>query len=67
MQDIQTLFQTDPLKLTKEELREVCIYYREKFAAFQLGDMKAGATKKAKAGNGKKLTAEEVDALLNDM
>lgn len=68
MSDIQSLFQKDPLGLTKEDLREICEYYREKFKAFQLGDKTAGATKKMKNGETKpKLSKEELDSLLNDL
>ena len=65
MSDIQMLFQKDPLGMTREEIKEICEYYRSKFQAFQLGDKTAGATKKAKEV--KKLTSEELNALLNDL
>lgn len=65
MSDIQALFQKDPLGMTRDDLREICEYYRSKFQAFQLGDKTAGATKKAKEQ--KKLSKEEIDALLNDL
>ena len=65
MSDIQALFQKDPLGMTREDLSKISAYYREKFKAFQLGDKTAGATKKLKET--KKVSKEELDALLNDL
>ena len=46
MSDIATLFATDPLSLTKDNIGEIVKYYRERRAQFNLGDKTAGATKK---------------------
>jgi hypothetical protein len=68
MSDIQSLFQKDPLNLTRDDLREIAAYYREKRNAFNLGDMQAGSTKKMAKKNGTpvpKIT--NLDELLGDL
>jgi hypothetical protein len=64
MSDIQTLFQTDPLNLTREDLKETAAYYREKRNAFNLGDMQAGSTKKMAKKDTPKIN---IDQLLSDL
>jgi hypothetical protein len=65
MSDIQTLFQKDPLGLTRDELREMAAYYRDKRNQFNLGDTQAGSTKRMKkASNGPK---PNLDELLSDL
>jgi len=46
MTDIATLFQTDPLKLTKADITEIIKHYRLASANFANGDKAAGNAKK---------------------
>jgi len=66
MSDIQALFQKDPLELTREDLKEMAMYYREKRNQFNLGDKQAGATKRLKKDNGPKPSIN-IDELLGDL
>lgn len=47
MSDIQTLFNEDPLNLTRENYIEIVNYYRHARQQFVLGDKKAGKAPKA--------------------
>ena len=49
MSDIQTLFNEDPLNLTRENYVEIVEYYRHARQQFVLGDKKAGKAPKAPA------------------
>lgn len=42
--DIQEIFATDPLNLTKNDISTVVEYFRKSRGQFNLGNMKAGAT-----------------------
>ena len=61
MSDIQTLFNEDPLKLTRNDYKEIVEYYRAARAQFALGDKKAGKAPKAKNGS------VDLDAILSDI
>ncbi len=68
MSDIQRLFQEDPEKLTKEDLKPMVAYYREKRAQFMLGDKMAGATKKLKGDKPiPSVKIDNIDELLKDL
>ena len=61
MSDIQQLFLEDPLKLTREDLRPIAMYLRERFSAFHLGDTQAGSTKRLKKPTEKlSISADEI-------
>lgn len=45
MSDIATIFATDPLKLTRDDITLVITEFRKKRASFNLGNVKAGSTK----------------------
>lgn len=47
VRDIQEIFATDPLNLTKSDISAVVEYFRKSRGQFNLGDMKAGATSAA--------------------
>lgn len=64
MSDIQTLFDEDPLKLTRENYAEIVAYYRERRQQFMLGDKKAGKSPKAKS-TGEKIA--DLDSILSDL
>jgi len=48
MDDITTLFERNPLSLTKEDISKMIEHYREARARFLIGDKKAGKTPAAK-------------------
>ena len=61
MTDVQELFQKDPQGLTKDDLREMVRYYRDKRNQFDLGDRQAGATKRfKKAEPGVKVSLDDI-------
>jgi hypothetical protein len=65
MSDIQALFQKDPLQLTRDDLREMAMYYREKRTQFNLGDKQAGSSKKIAKPAGPKIS--NVDDILEGL
>lgn len=67
MSDMAELFSRDPLNHTRESIDEIIAYYREARKNFNLGEKSAGKTPKAKAEKaaGPKLTALDLDELLN--
>lgn len=62
MTDITELFARDPLKLTKEDIKEIVDIYRSKRYQFVLGDKTAGKTKKE---NGPKIS--NLDDILGEV
>ena len=65
MSDINELFARDPEKdLTDAEIKEIIDYYVQALQRFQLGDMKAGKTKKE---NGPKLKASDLEGILSEI
>jgi hypothetical protein len=56
LSDIQELFQKDPLLLTREDLKEIAMYYRDKRNQFNLGDTQAGSAKRIKKEAGPKIS-----------
>ena len=66
MSDIQSLFNKDPLELTRDELKEMAAYYRDKRNQFNLGDKQAGATKRLKP-NAPSVKISNIDELLGDL
>lgn len=61
---ISELFETDPLKLTREDIRPIVDYYRKARLQFKLGDKSAGATKKID-GVGKSEKKSSIDVELD--
>lgn len=45
MSDLATLFATDPLKLTRDDIKTIVEAFRKSRHAFSLGNTKAGSTK----------------------
>ena len=61
MSDIQQLFLEDPMKLTREDLKPMAAYYRERRSAFNLGDAQAGSAKRLKKPTEKiTISADEI-------
>lgn len=46
MSDLAQLFAADPLSLTRDDISKIIAEMRSKRAQFNLGNMKAGSTKK---------------------
>lgn len=59
---ISELFETDPLKLTREEgIKTIVNYYRDARLQFKLGDKTAGSTKRIEKAEKKDLTTLDLD------
>lgn len=67
MSDIQALFDKDPLQLTREDLKEMAAYYRDRRNAFNLGNKQAGATKNLKPKSATQPKISNLDELLGDL
>lgn len=58
MSDIQILMATDPEKLTRSDITAIIAEFREKRAAFNAGNLRAGSTKVKPA------SSKEVDSII---
>lgn len=67
MSDIQALFDKDPLSMTRDDLKEMAAYYRDRRNAFNLGDKQAGSTKKLKSSTTPSPKISNLDELLGDL
>ena len=67
MSDIQELFDRDPLSLTREDLKPMVMFLREKLNAFNLGDKSAGSTKRLKKAASDSPKISNIDELLSDL
>lgn len=65
MSDIQALFQKDPNHLTRDDLKEMAAYYREKRAQFNLGDTQAGSAKRIKKSETPTVKISSLDEILD--